>query len=234
MVHEPAWDTRPAFVDHPIGRIACARDERPDEQRRHGGSRHPIDPDALSARVQRRIVEAGRLGTAVLVGLEAGRLVVLVRVRCVVGESDAVIERQPSSDLPGVLQEPVECNGATIGLDARIAFLIGAIHAEKRIRVGVTAIQRVVDVAREVVLSPIGSPIAAEIPRAFQVDSGFEGVSAPDLRYVVSQIEDGVGALCGKAAIPGRARRVRDAAEGHPWDQVERIQLRIELRQGDS
>ena len=177
ILDEPIGIVRIGLQHHPVGNVAGAGHEAADQHRRGRLAGAWVSRDAHAVDQGRRIEERS-LGGIEPLERERRRFFHLHEVR-VRAEPDAQIDAQFRGGLPRILNEPLERACVAVAAGARRLFGVRPEHAEQRVRIGVTAVEGVRGVSREVETAGklVGLP-AFLVVDPLHVETGLERVPA--------------------------------------------------------
>ena len=218
---------------HPVVRVAGTRHVGADEHRvlRLAGHRIERHPGAVD---DRRQVQPRRLRRIVARRVEVRDLIVDPHVRRVPDKARAVVQRQPRPDDERVLRVEFGHPGTVARLAVAIGLGVLREYPEQRVGVGETGVERVVGVAREVVLAHPGAAARLVVLHVLEIAAGLERVARPGPGEVVAEPVDPVACRVADAVVVGEVRRFRAGdvdTEEHSRNQPERVQRRIQLAQ---
>ena len=157
--------------------------------------------------------------------------------RLVPQEAHAIVERQPPVCAPRVLQVELRDDALALDLGKRIDFGVALEGTEQRVRDRLVRVERIVRVDVEVELS--GPRTGAHTAAAFgiagllQVEARLHRVPAANPREVRAKRRQPRLALIDQTVVEREVRRVVPA-EAHLRDDVPRVQVRIELPDGEA
>ncbi len=188
-------------------------------------------PDTYPVRDER--LNEGRLRGCVVSGrIERRQRIALAKRRLNEVEPDSQVEGQVLRWFPGVLEVPFNVVVASVCARVAVRFGVAIHHAEQSIRIGVSGVQRIIRIAIESEGSIERGGAGGVARSVFPKSAELQAVLPGDPGVVIRQVPDVIRSEEGKAPFDAQIADVRDAAvvESGVRNQVERIRLRIELR----